>query len=173
MPRKDHRSRKRRPSAGKKPARTGRPTHLLDPDRREAVFSAIRAGATLRDASEAAGVGYSTLKGWRAQGRKDVKAGSDTEYSAFLAHTKKAAAEFITTNVKAITEHGKKSWQALAWLLERRRPDLFGDQRGEVRRLSKLVEELLAQLAQVRAEAVAPPVPPPAPDAAPLPPPVG
>jgi transposase-like protein len=139
----------RKPERGGK---NGRPTLLLEPTCQTAILDAIRAGASLRDAAEAAGIGYSTLKSWRAQGRKDLKAGNDTEFSAFLAATKKAAAEFVTINVKAIQEHGNRSWQARAWLLERRRPELFSDQRQEVRRLSRQVEQLLVELAAVKSQ---------------------
>jgi transposase-like protein len=132
-------------------AKTGRPTLLLDRVRRTAVLDAIRAGASFTDACLAAGVGYTTFKSWRRQARLDAAAGKATAFTAFRADVKKAAAQFVTANTQAIQEHGQKSWQARAWLLERRRPDLFGDQRAEVRRLTRLVEDLLRQIAALRA----------------------
>lgn len=137
----------------------GRPSLLLDPTRKGAILDSIRAGASLRAAAQAAGVGYSTLKGWQAQGQKDQRAGRDTELSAFLAQSKKASAEFVVTAVAAIQAHGKTCWQASAWLLERRCPEHFGRRRAEVRRLARQVDELLRLL---RDAGLTKPGPPPA-----------
>lgn len=128
----------------------GREPLFLDPARRTAILDAVRNGATFKVASLAAGVGYSTFREWRQRGREDGRAKKETVYSALLADVKKASAEFITRNVKAISDHGDRSWQARAWLLERRRPDLFSDQRAEVRRLTRVVEDLLKQIAEAR-----------------------
>ena len=94
----------RRNSRGK----TGRPTLLLDPVRRAAILDSIRAGASFADACLAAGVGYSTFKSWRRQARIDAVAGKATAFNAFSAEVKKATAQLVTTNVRAIQDHGQK-----------------------------------------------------------------
>ena len=37
-----------------------------------------------------------------------------------------ADATFIKRSLALISAHGRQNWQALAWLLERRHPELFG-----------------------------------------------
>ncbi len=55
---------------------------------------------------------------------------------------KRGQAQTIVKNVKIIGEAAKAQWQAAAWLLERRHPDLFGSLVKELRLAQKAIQEL-------------------------------
>ena len=144
-------------------AHMGRPSQLKDPAR-AGILTAIQNGAPFCDAARAVGISYDTFRSWRAQGRKDRAAGKLSAFSSFLADVEKAHAAFVTEGVEQIKAHAAKSWQARAWLLERRRPKEFADNRYELRRLGNELAEvrkLLMALTPSAAPNPAPSSPPP------------
>jgi transposase-like protein len=68
-----------------------RPTKLT-PKVIARICKAIRAGLSYKRAAQAAGVGESTLREWRAQGEADLEAEVESEFSAFLAQLQEAEA---------------------------------------------------------------------------------
>ncbi len=91
----------------------GRPTKFT-PITREAILQALRLGNTRTCAAEAAGIDHGTLSHWTAR------------YPEFLTEVKKAEAEAQQRAVKVIVDAAPTSWQAAAWLLERRHPNEWG-----------------------------------------------
>lgn len=96
----------------------GRPPIELDEARRARMLAALEAGATLRIAAAAAGVSESTLRRWRD------RAGDD-EMKAAEARGALLALQAIRD--AAMGPH-PGTWQAAAWLLERRYPAEYGRQ---------------------------------------------
>lgn len=86
----------------------------------ERIRQAVRKGATWAIAAEAAGVGSSTLREWKARGRA-----GEEPYAAFLATIKRAEAEAFEEACERIQVAAIETWQAAAWLLERRRPKSY------------------------------------------------
>ena len=112
----------------------------------KAVASAIEGGHTFTYAATLAGVNRKTFFEWRKRGRAASKGGIYSDLNAAL---EIADAKFIQTSLARISAHGRVSWQAIAWLLERRHPELFGKcDRWMNEQLRSLTEELR----QIRAE---------------------
>lgn len=98
----------------------GRPT-LLDDLRAKRIVDAIAAGASRSAAAEAANVDRSTLMQWLRKGRL----GEDQRYVDFLHRVKVAEAQAENELIAVIRTAAPKSWQAAAWLLERRQPKRY------------------------------------------------
>jgi hypothetical protein len=99
---------------------SGRPTKLDDLTAKR-IADAVRLGAPWYLAAQAGGVGRSTLREWKAKG----DAGEEP-YAAFLARLKSAEAEAATEALRVIQNAATNgTWQASAWLLERRYPKSF------------------------------------------------
>lgn len=135
-------------------APVGRPT-AFTPETRASVLESLRGCHTYKSAAERAGIDYSTLKRWLADGRSD--------YCAFRAECEKAEAECLERLLRSIEAAALKSWQAAAWLIERRYLEwrMPKDQPGSAAEtLGALTdEELRRRLADVRARLLAAPTP--------------
>ena len=98
------------PSASRR--KNGRPTKrtevVLKP-----LFAAIRIGVPYKLACMAAGISYDFFSNWR---REDP---------VFDAEVEQAAAEPAVKLFKTIREQALETWQAGAWALERRYPEMF------------------------------------------------
>lgn len=84
------------------------------------ICEALKLGAPLEVAAEAAGVSYETAEDWRKR------------YEAFDMRVGQALAEGIINalrHIEAAAANGQ--WQAAAWLLERRYPQIYGRQTVE------------------------------------------
>lgn len=86
----------------------------LTPDVKERVLQAIRLGATYEHACAFAGIAYDTLWRYRKDPsfRREVEKAEGQAVIGWLARIEKAASE--------------GTWQAAAWKLERRYPQLYG-----------------------------------------------
>lgn len=115
----------------------GRPGKLT-PELREALVAAIRRTYYLEAAADIVGIDRMTVYRWLRRGRKE-KAGP---YRDFCCALKKALAEKMATNLDGIQAAAADSWQALAWLNERRWPDLWGSSRKEIAELKKRLDAL-------------------------------
>jgi hypothetical protein len=105
----------------------------------ETVCQALRLGQSLKYAAVTAGIGERTLRRYIADG----KAEKYPEVVAFVAEIKKAEAEFIRRQLMLIQKAGINHWQAAAWLLERRFPNLFSADRRRYRaRIAELEGEI-------------------------------
>lgn len=109
-----------RPRARATTGRGGRPPKLT-PDAIAQIEALIRAGATVDVAAQAAGVSRSSIYSWLAQG-ETARAGSPAR--DLRDRIERARAESETVLVARIGQAASKgSWQAAAWLLERRWPE--------------------------------------------------
>jgi hypothetical protein len=91
-----------------------RPTKY-HPDRVAAILDALRLGATVEHAAAAAGVHRDTVHGWRRR------------YSAFNDAINVAEGAGVVASLRVINDAAAAgTWQAAAWLLERRHPATYG-----------------------------------------------
>ena len=84
------------------------------------VCGLIAGGMPYREAAATVGIGERTFYDWKER------------YPQFAADIEKANGAFIATHLKNIAAAAPGAWQASAWLLERRHPDLFGRHRLDV-----------------------------------------
>jgi hypothetical protein len=100
-----------------------RPTKFT-PEVTETILKAIQIGATYKDASEAAGVDYTTFQGWMTKGQQQARG----EFSTFFKAVRKAEAQarlnYLTTIAQAAA---KGDWKAAEAYLKRRDRANWGD----------------------------------------------
>lgn len=94
------------------------------------ILDAISQGLTQRDASVLAGISEDTLSLWK---KKD---------SDFSEQMRQKEIEYKLSLVQSIKEAGKKSWQANAWLLERKWKDEFSPKSKLDLQVNETLEEL-------------------------------
>lgn len=90
----------------------------LTPERQERICELLRAGNYAGVAAKAAGIAESTFYAWIERGEK-ARTGAFAEFAEAV---KKAEAEGETAALEIIQTAALESWQAAAWLLERRFP---------------------------------------------------
>jgi transposase len=117
--------------------RTRRETKYHD-GLRDALCRDLANAVPRADACRRAGISPRTLRYWLSWGRK-----GEEPYAALLAAVRKAESDAVAKHLSNIEAHAVDTWQASAWTLERRWPEKFGSQRGEIRELRKQVQELL------------------------------
>ena len=100
-----------------------RPTKFT-PEVTSAILTALGIGATLKDASEAAGVDYNTFNEWMKRGAKEQSG----KFREFYDASRRVEAEATMKYLSVIAEAAKKGdWKAaLEWLKRRRRSE-WGD----------------------------------------------
>lgn len=87
---------------------------------------AVSHGLPKTRACDYAGIAYDTYGRWAEEARLSRERGADNEYTDFIEKVRRAESEFALTQIDRIDQHGKRSWTAAAWLLERRFPTDFG-----------------------------------------------
>ncbi len=112
-----------------------RPTKLNDITERK-ILDATGKGLPRDTVAKLAGIEPSTLYLWLRKGRA-----GDPEYSEFSASVKRAEAQGEAELVATIRAASSDSWQAAAWLLERRRPERWGQRRHAEARGPRAGEE--------------------------------
>jgi hypothetical protein len=130
----------------------GAPRKDTEP-RIEAICEVLRRGVARRPAAEAAGVAYSTMRKW---------ADDDPAIAARFEQAESEAQVRLLDMVRrtALTA-GPNTWQAAAWILERRWPEHYGrKERLEISvdvmaEAKKIADELGLDVADVVAEAEA------------------
>jgi hypothetical protein len=119
-----------------KPAKkkTGRRT-LLNDTRTEAIATMLRAGAYIDDACRAVGISDRTFYNWmqRGQAQDEREAANlptepgEEPFLQFFHLIKQADSEGIISHVLNIDNAAKNgTWQASAWILERKQPKKWG-----------------------------------------------
>ena len=84
-------------------------------DRVDRLLASLRLGATHRIAAQCAGIGVTTMRDWLRDKPMFAEAVREAEaYGAVL----------MLERITAAAKEG--TWQAAAWLLERRYPDMYG-----------------------------------------------
>lgn len=99
----------------------GRPSKFT-PDTQQKIAQAIQMGATYEIAAQFAGITYDTFNEWMKRG-----AANEKDYSDFFEAVKSAegrAAVGWLAKIEAAANDG--NWQAAAWKLERRYPQIYG-----------------------------------------------
>lgn len=99
----------------------GRPSKLT-PETTVPLLKAISLGATYELACQYAGIDYSTLCRWQAIHVKDP---TREPFARFCDALKKAEGEGAVGWLFAVNKGGF-GWQASAWMLERRYPNVYG-----------------------------------------------
>lgn len=94
----------------------------LTPEVQTQISQLIRAGNTVEVAAAAAGIGEGTFYEWMARG--DKPGAAHDSFREFRAAIEQARAESEAGMVARIAKAASNgSWQAAAWLLERRAPE--------------------------------------------------
>lgn len=101
---------------------SGRPTSF-NQRRADAIISAIRRGLPYKLAASAGGISYNTFVRWRNEGSSSD---GPPHLREFCDGVRVAEFEAAQRFVGLIEKAAIKNWQAAAWMLERRHPDLFG-----------------------------------------------
>jgi transposase len=107
----------------------GRPTKYTAPIGQH-ICKLVAAGVSVEAAAATQGVTKRTVYNWRERG-----AAGEEPYATFNRALEKAQGDIeaaLTTNV---TRRSKDDWRAGAWWLERRRPEVYGDQAALDRKL--------------------------------------
>lgn len=102
--------------AKKRKSLGGRPAFLeVDPALASAIAKAVEACYYLGPAAASCGIEPRTAQSWSDRGARETSG----VYVDFVNLIKKARAKWEADRIESIRNHGKKSWQAEAWLLER------------------------------------------------------
>jgi transposase len=98
------------------------PYKLLDEEIVERLLQAIKLGAFTEHACHYAGITSATFRKWRQYAMDDIE-----PYKSFWKEVNLAESEAIVRRIARIEKAGVEgSWQADAWVLERKYPDKFG-----------------------------------------------
>ena len=97
-------------------------------ERVKILLECIRLGMPIKYACANSSMDEATYYGYFKKAEKDFEAGKTSSvYIDFVKSVEKAKSEFIKNNMAVIMKSAVKgSWQASAWLLERRNPEEFG-----------------------------------------------
>lgn len=81
---------------------------------------------SIEQSRKACNISKQTIYTYIDKGKEDRSNNIVSKYTDFLDQLEKAEMSFIEENIKVIRNASKKgSWQASAWLLERRLPKMF------------------------------------------------
>ncbi len=95
----------------------------LTPEIQKEIGNNIKLGMPLKFAAEAAGISEKTFYLWMNQGEKDEKG----KFHDFFIHCNNCKSVGVKLHLSLITKAANEgSWQASAWILERRHPEEFG-----------------------------------------------
>lgn len=133
--------------------RTGRPSKLTD-DVQQVIVDAITRGNIYSASAERAGIDYATFKRWMEKGEREEP--EFTRYRAFRAAILVANAEcqdVQLTRINHAASHG--TWQAAAWILERRFPEEWGRKDKVQHEGADAFATFLDEVARKRAEQLA------------------
>lgn len=102
--------------------------YLERPEPRKRFLKAIALGLTIERSCAFAGISYKALQNYLDKAKEDDAQGlKKTKAQQFVKELEKAKSDFIMRHVIKITEASEQgTWQASAWLLERRAPKDFG-----------------------------------------------
>jgi hypothetical protein len=104
-----------------KPNRAGAKGKLT-PEVQDKIVKALRAGNYRTTAAKVAGIHDATFYNWIKWGEAQKKG----RYFEFFEAVKKAEAEGEAALIATINVASKDTWQAAAWILERKYPDRWG-----------------------------------------------
>ena len=96
----------------------------LREDMIEKAYELVKAGNHYRVISQYFGIDESTWHRWMRKG--ELAKNKNSIYYRFYKAVRKAEAEAHARNVEIIQQAAKTQWQAAAWWLERRYPEIWG-----------------------------------------------
>jgi hypothetical protein len=105
-------------------------TTILSEVIQNAMVEAIEAGNYASTAAESVGIGRSTHYEWMSKGEEGIE-----PYAGYTDAIKKAEANAQMQALSVVKNAMADNWQAAAWYLERKFPELFG-------RRDKLTQEI-------------------------------
>ena len=94
----------------------------LTPEVQERICQYVRQGLTYEIAARAAGVSETTFYRWKQRGERSKRG----KYREFWEALKRAESEAEQVLVRRILAASNDTWQAAAWMLERRYPERWG-----------------------------------------------
>lgn len=97
-------------------------TTKLTPELIKEAARLVAEGNYITHVAQALGISRKTFYNWLEQGARATHGLKREFYEAIT----KAEAEAVLRNVKIIQKAAETNWQAAAWYLERRYPELFG-----------------------------------------------
>lgn len=100
-------------------------------------------GNTRTDSAAYAGITFGALRNWIRKGNKGVE-----PYAALVVTLKQAESHAIVRNVAIVQRAALDSWQAAAWLLERKRPEDWSRDSVLIRKLERENAELRRLLSE-------------------------
>lgn len=121
----------------------GRPTKFC-PEVCDRILEYVRLGVFLKVAAKASGVTTKTVYSWLKRGQRTGAA--DAEFREFRSAYMVAQAEGRLELEKCALSAGRMDGKQALEVLARRWPDDWGSERGELRKLRKMVEELAKKL---------------------------
>lgn len=93
------------------------------------IAGLVRAGNMPEPACNLAGVSPRQRSLWTKRGRNDRAASRQSLQADFVAAVERAEAECEAEDIARLREHGKTTWTALAWRLERQYPDRYAQRK--------------------------------------------
>lgn len=130
-----------------------RPTKLT-PELQKQICDLLAAGNFVETVCDYVGIDYKTFYNWLTWGERGYKDDVARGYAEFFHAVKKA-----TSQVEVLTVHELRGrpddWQALAWWLERRHPDKWGNRGKSQIEHSGKVEIDVSRLSDDELEALA------------------
>jgi hypothetical protein len=109
----------------------GRPTKYT-PAIGQQICKLVAAGVSVEAAAQSQGIGKRTVYDWKERGQADNAA---EPYASFALDLEKAMGDIEARLTMSVTAKAKADWRAGAWWLERRRPEVYGDQAALDRKL--------------------------------------
>lgn len=97
----------------------------LTPEIQERICNLLKLGNYKETAARASGIAVSTLYLWMDKGRQDVEAEIESAYSEFLEAIESAEADGEAGLLLKVRSAANESWQAAAWMLERKSPERY------------------------------------------------
>ena len=110
----------------------------LTEERTTRLVELLRGGHTRESACASVGINSLTLRRWLAAADN-----GDAVFIDFAKAVHEAEANIEQNAVTRILEHGDKDWRALAWWLEKRHPNRWGQGKVEAARIEAEREALL------------------------------
>jgi hypothetical protein len=129
----------------------GRPTSLT-PEVQKLFIRALKRCFYVETAGAYCGLCRKTVRNWLRRGRREP----DTIYGEFVRAIEKAESYTEVDCLSAIKKIGKGSrgrpgqWTALAWLLERSRPERWGDAKKLMRAMAEKMKEMAGEIEALR-----------------------
>lgn len=118
------------------------------------VAGLVRAGNLVETACDYAGITPTQRSAWLKRGRNDQRADRGSLYADFVAAVARADAESEVERVAMIQRAGPDQWRAIGYLLERQKPDRYGERKridGKVQHtLNPLIDYDLLTAAETR-----------------------